>query len=40
VAIAAIPPGHHTAFAFLVVPATSWLAILTMWVASRVAQRR
>jgi hypothetical protein len=40
VAIAASRPGHHTAFAFLVVPATSWLTILTMWVASRITQRR
>jgi hypothetical protein len=40
VAIAAIRPVHHTAFAFLVVPAISWLTILTMWVAARVALKR
>jgi hypothetical protein len=40
VAMAASRPGHHTAFAFLVVPATSWLTILTMWVASRLVRRR
>jgi hypothetical protein len=40
VAVAASHLGHETAFAFLVVPATSWLAILTMWVASRLARKR
>ena len=40
VAIAASRPGHHTAFAFLVVPTTSWLTILTMWIAPRLARKR
>ena len=40
VAVAASPPGHHTAFAFLVVPATSWVTILTMWLAPRLLRKR
>jgi hypothetical protein len=40
VAVAASHPGHHTAFAFLVVPASSWLAILTMRVAPRLMRKR
>lgn len=40
VAVAAISPEHHTAFAFLVVPACSWLTILTMWMAPRLMRKR
>ncbi|HEY2856866.1 MAG TPA: hypothetical protein VGJ21_00445 [Terracidiphilus sp.] len=40
VTVAAIPAGRHTAFAFLVVPACSWLAIVSMLIASRLARRR
>lgn len=39
VAVAASRPGHHTAFAFLVTPASSWLAILTMRLAARLVRK-
>lgn len=40
VAVAASPPEHHTAFPFLAVPAVSWLAIVPMVIAARLAARR
>ena len=40
VAMAASGPGHQATFAFLVTPASSWLAILTMRVATRFARKR
>lgn len=40
VAIAASHLGHHAAFPFLVTPASSWLAILTMRIAPRLARKR
>ncbi len=33
-------PSHHTAFAFLAVPAASWLAIVPLLIASRFVARR
>ena len=33
-------PGHHTTFAFLAVPAASWLAIVPLLIASRKVARR
>lgn len=40
VAVAASRHGHHRAFVFLVLPATSWVTILTMWIAPRLMRRR
>lgn len=37
--VAAAPPLHGTAFAFIAVPAASWLAIATLVVASRFARK-
>jgi hypothetical protein len=37
--VAMSTPGHHTAFAFLAVPGASWLAILPMLLAVRLARR-
>ena len=33
-------PSHHTTFAFLAVPAASWLAIVPLLIASRMVARR
>jgi hypothetical protein len=33
-------PGHQTTFAFLAVPAASWLAIVPLLIASRIVARR
>ena len=33
-------PSHHTTFAFLAVPAASWLAIVPLLIASRLVARR
>jgi hypothetical protein len=38
-AVAMSTPGHHTAFAFLAVPGASWLAIVPMLIAVRLARR-
>jgi hypothetical protein len=38
-AVAFSPPSHHTAFAFLVVPAATWLAIGTFAAAAKFARR-
>ena len=38
-AVAFSAPTHHTAFAFLVVPAATWLAIGTFAVATKFARR-
>ena len=40
VAVAASRHGHHRAFAFVVLPATSWVTILTMWIAPRLMRSR
>jgi hypothetical protein len=38
-AVAFSPPAHHTAFAFLAVPAATWLAIGTFAAAAKFARR-
>lgn len=39
-AVGASRATHHTAAAFLLVPASSWLAVLTMWLAPRLMRKR